>query len=40
MYKSVISAVTNTALAVGTGAGGVALAGDVVSNGLSVMGSK
>lgn len=40
MYKSVISAVTNTALAIGTGAGGVALAGDVVSNGLSVMGSK
>ena len=40
MYKSVISAVTNTALAVGTGAGGVAMAGDVVSNGLSVMGSK
>ena len=40
MYKSVISAVTNTALAVGTGAGGVALAGDVMSNGLSVMGSK
>ena len=40
MYKSVISAVTNTALAVGTGTGGVALAGDVVSNGLSVMGSK
>ena len=40
MYKSVISAVTNTALAIGTGAGGVALAGDAVSNGLSVMGSK
>ena len=40
MYKSVISAVTNTALAVGTGAGGAVLAGDAMSNGLSVMGSK
>ena len=40
MYKTVISAVANTALAIGTGTGGVALAGDVVSNGLSVMGSK
>lgn len=40
MYKSVISAVTNTALAVGTGAGGAVLAGEAVSNGLSVMGSK